>query len=39
MANKFVAGMQKDSNVTHTENGALAMKSTNSDIVDLLGKP
>ena len=37
MANKFVASMQKDSNVTYTENGALAMKSTNSDIVDLFG--
>lgn len=37
MANAFVSNMQKENNWTLTENGALAMKSTNSDIVDLFG--
>lgn len=37
MRNSFVASMQADNNMTYTENGALAMKSTNSDIVDLFG--
>lgn len=37
MANTFVSNMQKENNWTLTENGALAMKSTNSDIVDLFG--
>ena len=35
--NSFVSSMQKDNNMTMTENGALAMKSTYSDIVDLFG--
>ena len=35
--NSFVSSMQKDNNMTLTENGALAMKSTYSDIVDLFG--
>jgi len=37
MTNQFVSNMQKDANMTYTENGAIAMKSTNSDIVDLFG--
>ena len=37
MNNAFVSNMQKENNWTLTENGALAMKSTNSDIVDLFG--
>lgn len=35
--NTFVSNMQREGNFTHTENGALAMKSTNSAIVDLFG--
>lgn len=35
--NKFVNAMQSENNYTYTENGALALKSTNSDIVDLFG--
>lgn len=35
--NKFVNSMQGENNFTYTENGALALKSTNSDIVDLFG--
>lgn len=37
MGNRFVEAMQGNANKTYTENGALAMKSTNSDIVDLFG--
>ena len=36
--NSFVSSMQKDNNMTLTENGALAMKSTYRDIVDLFGR-
>lgn len=35
--NAFVSAMQTANNVTYTENGALAMKSTDSSIVDLFG--
>jgi len=35
--NKFVNAMQNENNYTYTENGALALKSTNSSIVDLFG--
>lgn len=37
MSNAFVSNMKKVNNYTLTENGALAMKSTNSAIVDLFG--
>lgn len=37
MRNGFVSAMQSENNKTLTENGALALKSTNSDIVDLFG--
>ena len=37
MGNSFVKSMQKENNYTYTENGALALKSTSSDIVDLFG--
>jgi hypothetical protein len=37
MKNGFVSAMQSENNKTLTENGALALKSTNSDIVDLFG--
>ncbi len=37
MSNAFVLAMQGENNKTLTENGALALKSTNSDIVDLFG--
>ena len=35
--NAFVNAMRQENNKTYTENGALAMKSTNSNIVDLFG--
>lgn len=35
--NTFVNAMRQENNKTYTENGALAMKSTNSNIVDLFG--
>lgn len=37
MSNKFVSSMRQENNYTLTENGALAMKSTNSSLVDLFG--
>ena len=35
--NAFVGAMRQENNKTFTENGALAMKSTNSSLVDLFG--
>lgn len=35
--NAFVNAMRQENNKTYTENGALAMKSTNSSLVDLFG--
>lgn len=37
MENSFVRAMQTENNVTYTENGAKALKSTKSDLVDLFG--
>lgn len=35
--NKFLSFLKKESNFTTTENGAVALKSTNSSLVDLFG--
>lgn len=35
--NKFMTGLQRDNNVTLTTNGAVARKTTNSDLLDLFG--
>ena len=37
MKNKFLSFLQKENNRTYTENGAAALKTTNSSLVDLLG--
>ena len=37
MKNKFLSFLQKENNRTYTENGAAALKTTNSSLVDLFG--
>ena len=37
MKNKFLSFLQKENNFTYTENGATALKSTSSHLVDLFG--
>lgn len=37
MKNKFLSFLQKETNITYTENGATALKTTNSSLLDLFG--
>ena len=37
MKNKFLSFLQKETNFTYTENGAIALKTTNSELLDLFG--
>lgn len=37
MKNRFLSFLQKESNVTYTENGATALKTTSSSLLDLFG--
>lgn len=37
MENKFIKAMQTEENVTYTENGMVAVKSTNDDLLNLFG--
>ena len=37
MKNKFLSFLQKETNLTYTENGATALKTTNSNLLDLFG--
>ncbi len=37
MKNKFLSFLKKETNITYTENGAVALKTTNSSLLDLFG--
>ncbi len=38
MSEKFIKALERESNYTTTENGAIALKSTNSTLLDLFGE-